>query len=86
MDSKCVCGEHGQGSHNCPVFCHGPQYDDTSWADHEEQRDLKLVEQAISVNSKGEFYFWDETGSEAHGPYKTVEDARGAQVAYADTI
>lgn len=86
MKHPCVCGERGEGSASCIVFGHSPFYDEASWIESSAQLDIKLVEQGIGVNPSGEYFFWDETGTDAHGPYKSSLHAKTAQEAYADTL
>lgn len=36
----------------------------------------------IHREDDGKWYFWDETGSDAHGPYNTEEEAKEALSIY----
>lgn len=41
-------------------------------------------EHIFEVN--GEFFFWDETGAHAHGPYGSLDDARQAIRKYVEAL
>jgi hypothetical protein len=66
---------------------------DPHWITDEEMADLIIEHESflsLSTNSTttigGKWYFYDETGSELFGPYKTREEAQEAQKKYSDTL
>jgi len=79
---ECQCGERGEGSAGCSVFGHSP-FDKTTWVSEKVWETLTKVDNGFATDPEGRFYFFDETGGEARGPYDTLEDAKAGCRAYA---
>lgn len=56
------------------------------WLNNAETQHLVNWNKGYARDPLGHWYFWDETGSAACGPYSDYEEARKALMLYADNL